>query len=250
MNRLKRELVLSSVTDTSRPLRLPEVVADRVQAELFAKGLLAGDTLPTEVQLAEQYAVSRTVVREAARILEQRGLVDIRPGRGMVVTKLDGAPLARHYALMFKASPAAFDHLMDVRLLVEVHATGLAAEHRSDSDLKAMQASLDHVAQHSNDYRLCLAEDLRFHSLVGRACGNPIMSYFLDPVNECLKETYRVSSGYMARLESTLSEHQTILNAIAAADVEKARLAATRHLERIKNYTEGLLPGLKEVSTI
>lgn len=245
MNRLNGELSLTTVADTSRPLRLPEVVADRIQTELFAKGLLAGDQLPTEVQLAGQYDVSRTVVREAARILEQRGLVDIRPGRGMVVTKLDTDLVARHYALLLKSSPAAFDELMDVRLLVEVHVTGLAAEHRSEADLKAMQASLDNAAAHRDDYSVCLTEDLRFHSLVGRACGNPLMLLFLNPVNECLRETYQVPSSYMARLKSTLHEHQVILDAISAADVEVARVAATRHLERIKNYTEGLLPDLE-----
>ena len=228
---------MTETTDTLRTPRLPDVVADHIEAYVFERGLVAGDQLPTEAQLVEQYDVSRTVVREAARVLEQRGLVDIRPGRGMVVSKIDGAPVVRQYALLLKANPAAFEQLMDVRLLVEVHIAGLAARNHSNNDLLAIQTTLDQVRGNRDDFDLCLNEDLRFHTLVGQACGNPLMSLYVDPVNECLRETYRIPFGYMARLESTIEEHQAILDAITHGDADSAREAAREHLERVKQFT-------------
>jgi GntR family transcriptional repressor for pyruvate dehydrogenase complex len=218
----------------SRPQRLPEIVANRIQDALIDAGLVVGAQLPTEPQLAEQYGVSRTVVREAARILEQRGLVDIRSGRGMTVLGVNGAPIARHYALMLKTSPYAFDQLMDARLLVEVPLTGLAAEHRTEEDLAEMRASLANVRAHRDSPSVCINEDLHFHALVGRASGNPAMSLFVDPVNECLRESYEPDFAYMARLDATLDEHDAIFAAIADSDSVRASELARVHLERVK----------------
>jgi GntR family transcriptional repressor for pyruvate dehydrogenase complex len=218
----------------SRPQRLPEVVANRIQDALIDAGIVVGEQLPTEPQLAEQYGVSRTVVREAARILEQRGLVDIRSGRGMTVLGVDGAPIARHYALLLKASPRAFDQLMEARLLVEVPLTGLAAEHRTDQDLDEMRRSLEKVRTNRDSPAICIDEDLHFHALVGRASGNPMMSLFVDPVNECLRESYEPDFAYMARLDATLDEHDAILAAIADSNAELASELAKAHLERVK----------------
>ena len=159
-----------------RPARLPDVVAGHIEEDLFARNLVHGDQLPTEIELAAQYDVSRTVVREATRILEQRGLVTVRPGRGLLVATPNGGPVARQYALLLRSNPAAFDELMDTRLLVEVHLTGLAAEHRTAEHLAALRASLDAVRANRDDFDVCLREDLSFHALVGRACGNPLMS--------------------------------------------------------------------------
>ena len=217
-----------------RPSRLPDVVAHHIEELVFARNLAEGDQLPTEAQLCAEYDVSRTVVREATRILEQRGLVTIRPGRGMLVAKPDAGPIARQYALVLRSNPAAFDQLMDTRLLVEVHLTGLAAEHRTADDLAAMRATSATARAHRHDYELCLNEDLRFHAVVGQASGNPLMSLFVDPVNQCLRESYRSARGYLSRLDSTLDEHERIVDAIAAGDVESARTASRLHLERVK----------------
>ncbi|WP_426561287.1 FadR/GntR family transcriptional regulator [Angustibacter sp. McL0619] len=217
-----------------RPSRLPDVVARQIEEHVFAQNLVDGDQLPTEAQLSAQYDVSRTVVREATRILEQRGLVTIRPGRGMLVAKPDGGPVARQYALLLRSNPVAFDQLMDTRLLVEVHLTGLAAENRTVEDVAAMRSGLTAARANRQDYDLCLTEDLRLHALVGQASGNPLMSLFVDPVNQCLRESYRSKASYLSRLDSTLEEHEHIVDAIAAGDAESARDASRRHLERVK----------------
>jgi GntR family transcriptional repressor for pyruvate dehydrogenase complex len=225
-----------------RPPRLPQVVAERLQRDLLEQGLRPGDRLPTEPQLAERYGVSRTVVREAGRILDQRGLVDIRPGRGMVVAQPDGSAVAQHYSLMLSMSTTTFHQLMQTRLTIEVEVAALAAEHRTDDDLAAIERSLAWSEQHPGDYRICLEEDLRFHELVTRASKNPFFSWFMDPVNTCLRESYKDEQAYLASLPSTFAEHRAIFDAITAADPDAARQASREHLQRVISEQQDLLP--------
>lgn len=224
----------------ARAPRLALTLADLIEDHVFEHGLKAGDSLPTETELEARYDVSRTVVREAARILEQRGLVDIRSGRGMTVSKVDAGPLVRQYRLLLRANPAAFSQLMDVRSLIENHVAALAATNRSETDLAEMRECLRLVRNNPTDYALALEQDLRFHALVGRACGNPLMGLIVDPINECLRTTYSLPLGYMARLESTIEEHEAIFGAIERSDVEGAQRETARHLLRVREYATEL----------
>src|SRR5262245_26140843 len=94
-----------------RPPRLSAVIADRIQEDLLRRKMLPGDRLPTEHELVTRHKVSRAVIREASRILDQRGLVDIRPGRGMVVARPDGSKIAEQYSIMLGMNQASFAQL-------------------------------------------------------------------------------------------------------------------------------------------
>jgi DNA-binding FadR family transcriptional regulator len=100
--------------------RLSDQVAEALKDRLLAGRLPTGSPLPTEMELAQHYGVSRTVVREAGRILLEWGLVDIRPGRGMVVADYNGSTLARQYELMVALNAGSFAQLMEMRLALEV----------------------------------------------------------------------------------------------------------------------------------
>lgn len=226
-----------------RPPRLSEVVAERIQRDLLDQGLRPGDRLPTEPQLAERHGVSRTVVREAGRILDQRGLVDIRPGRGMVVAQPDGSAVARQYALMLGMNPATFTQLMEVRLLVEAEVAALAAERRTEEDLRELRDCVERARAHPADFPTCLKADVRFHETVVRASGNPLLSWFMDPVNSCLRASYRDATRYLASLPRTLEEHGVLLAALASGDPAAAREAARAHLRRVVAERDHLVPG-------
>ncbi|MEU5848589.1 FadR/GntR family transcriptional regulator [Saccharopolyspora shandongensis] len=227
---------------SERPPRLPDVVAERLQRDLLEQGLRPGDRLPTEPQLVERYGVSRTVIREAGRILEQRGLVDIRPGRGMTVSTPDGSAIAQHYSLMLGMNAMTFQQLMETRLIIEVEVAALAAARRTEEDLGDLRASLERAERHADDYQVCLEEDMRFHEIVTRAGGNPFFSWFMDPVNTCLRESYKDSRAYLASLPQTFAEHRAILDAIAAGDADAARRSAREHLNRVVSQQDDLVP--------
>ena len=83
-------------------------------------------------------------------------------------------------------------------------------------------------------------EDLSFHSLLGAASGNAIMSLLVEPSNECLRESYRVPSAYAVKLQESIAEHQAILDAIRARDPEATRAATQRRLERIRQHPDDM----------
>jgi GntR family transcriptional repressor for pyruvate dehydrogenase complex len=220
-----------------RPLpsrrRLSEDVADEIQTEVLSARLQPGDRLPTEAELAVRFDVSRSVVREAAKLLIQRGLVDVRPGRGMVVAKrtLDG--IVDQYALLLETDAATFHQLMEVRLVLEVEISAVAALSRKAHHLQDMLAALTLAEDHRDDAATCLAADLAFHKAVAQATGNRFFALLTRPINEYLRRAYSHGFADMAHQEATLQEHRRLYEAIAVGDPDAARAATRAHLERV-----------------
>jgi GntR family transcriptional regulator, transcriptional repressor for pyruvate dehydrogenase complex len=220
--------------DVAEPRRrLPEVVADALQQEILKAGLNAGDRLPTEPELAESYGVSRTVVREAARLLAQRGLVTVRPGRGMTVAEVDGRLIAEQYGLLMRLSDGTFAQLLELRLVLEVEMAALAAARRTPEQVAAMHESNRRLAQARGSRDAFLAADLAFHELMAEASGNPFFSLVVGPINGFLRDAYSNGPGYPSEAHHTVDEHAEIAAAIAAGDPGGARFQTERHLRRI-----------------
>ncbi len=222
--------------------RLSAVVAERLQQLILTRRMQPGDRLPTEAELVAEHGVSRSVVREAGRILDDRGLVDIRPGRGMVVARPDGSQVAAQYAILLQMNQASFEQLMQTRLIVETELAGLAAAHRTEDDIAALHGSLERARAGAGDFATFLEEDLRFHELISRAGGNPFFALFIDPVNVCLRNLYTDPVRYLAAGPQTFAEPDAILAAVAAGDADAARQASRRHLERVAAQKDALLP--------
>ena len=226
-----------------RPARLPLWLADQVEEHMLAVGYLVDAQLPTETALAEQYGVSRQVVREAARLLEDRGLVAIRPGRGMTVAAPGVDTIVRRYRSMLRRDQASFVQLMQVRQMMEVDMTALAALNRTAADLDRMNEALAQARDHLDDYAACLDADLTFHLAVAQATQNPFVLTFVQPINMVLRDLYREPIGYLATQESTLREHGAIADAISRRDPAAARAAAAAHLARVVDDAATLVPG-------
>lgn len=231
---------MTSRTD-GRPDRRPlsEQVAESITEKLIADGLKPGDRLPTEPELAERYEVSRSVIREAGRMLVERGLVDIRAGRGMIVADFDGAGLSRQFELMLSLQQGSFQDLMDMRLVMEVGMTEYAAIKRDEADLARITRAVARFAA-SDDHNEALQADLDFHSAVAEASHNPFFVHIINPVNEHLRDVYSDSLGYDAARAQTLAEHEVIARAIEARDPAAAIAAARSHLLRIVASSEEL----------
>lgn len=215
--------------------RLSEEIADQITSHLVAERLRPGDRLPTEPELVDLYDVSRTVVREASRLLVERGLVDIRPGRGMVVAPFDGASITRQWKLMLAREQGSFEQLMELRLALEVAVAGFAAERRSDAELERIRAALEQFSSPDTSHQAAIDADLEFHTAVADAAHNPFFGHVVSPVNDHLRLAYRPSRGYDTARDKTIAEHRAIAAAIEAKDVEGARNAAHAHLDRIQH---------------
>lgn len=223
------------------PRRLSEQVATAIQDELIKSRRRPGDQLPTEPELAAKYDVSRTVIREAGRLLVERGLVDIRPGRGMVVAAFDGANMARQYGLMLEMEHAQFEDLIEMRLVLEVSMTEFAARRRTESDLAAIDAKLRAFAEPGLQQDQALEFDLDFHAAIAEAAHNPFFRSIVNPINDYLRSKYRPSLGYGPARERTLREHTAIAQAVRAGDAEAAGEMSRQHLLRILQMHQELV---------
>lgn len=220
--------------------RMSEDVAAQITEFVITNGLKPGDRLPTEPELVEKFDVSRTVVREAGRLLVERGLVDIRPGRGMSVASFDGAAISRQYQLMLELGGGSFTELMELRMVLEAGMTAFAARRRTEDDLATMDQSLAAFAA-TMDVRTKAAEahpaaveaDLAFHAAVAAAAHNPFFLHVVNPINDYLRQTYLNSLGYHSSQAQTHAEHTLIADAIRDGDAERARRVARQHLARI-----------------
>lgn len=221
--------------------RLSEDVADQITNFLVERRLEPGDRLPTEPELVEQFDVSRTVVREAGRLLVERGLVDIRPGRGMVVAAFDGTSISRQWQVMLAREQGTFRHLMEMRLALEVSMTGLAAERRTEADLAGIRETLVAFRSAGTDQRAALDADLAFHAAVAVAAHNPFFRHVIDPINDYLRQVYEPSLGYSSARDHTANEHERIAQCIEEGNPIGAREAAAHHLGRVTGHAEELV---------
>ncbi|TMB81190.1 MAG: FadR family transcriptional regulator, partial [Chloroflexi bacterium] len=143
-----------------------EQVAEQIEKRILDGELRSGDRLPTERELAEQFHVSRTAVREAMKILAQKGLVDMRPGRGTIV--IDGAHEAMQdsIGLVMKlklGEVGGSDNLVEVREILETEIAALAAARVTEKEIAAMREAVEVMDESLNDANAFIAADNNFH---------------------------------------------------------------------------------------
>lgn len=207
---------------------------------LIETELRPGDKLPPERELAESLDVSRTSVREALQLLEQRRLVDRRPGRGTVVLEPD----RRVRALADELDPAARQRadVAELRAMIEPQIAGLAAARASDADLVLLERTLaDTRAGLSPEESLAL--DLAFHAQLAHASGNPLLTSLCDVVAGWSHDVRRRSHTTRAGRRSSVRWHRTILDAVLAHDADAATAAMAEHLADVARLVE---PDLEE----
>ncbi len=211
--------------------RLSDTVAQALQEDILR--LATGDRLPTEAELVERFDVSRTVIREATRLLVQRGLVSVSPGRGMTVAAVDGSVIAEQYGFLLRVGGGSFEQIMELRLVLEVEMAALAAARRTQDQLVELTQLNERLQAADPSSREFLDADLAFHEKIAEASGNPFFLLMMRPVNTFLADTYSTGAGYPSEAGHTVQEHHEIAYAIEAGDPARARFAAENHLRRV-----------------
>jgi DNA-binding FadR family transcriptional regulator len=229
-----------------RPLkkkRFSDQIADLVQKKILEDNLEVGTGLPSEIEMAQEFQVSRSVIREALRILEISGLVNIKKGPtgGIFVSYGYQAPIIRSLNNLIASGEVTVDHLFDARLLIEPHIAGQAALHANDEDLKKFQALFEDSGSHLDDAVRLKQNNLEFHLLLARASGNPVLAVMLESVFELLAE--RTLSFVDLALERKFYKiHKAIFEVITRRQPEETsrliRLDIMDVMETIKTYQE------------
>lgn len=220
------------------PVRLPQQIAKLLTESIRNGTFPPGSGLPSEKQISTDFAVSRSVVREAISILKYDGLVETKQGSGVFVSANPFAGTYRIEGEFEEGRDKDLRQLFQLRLYVEAAATELAAEQISGDELKQLRAALDDIESniHSGlaDSDESVDADLRFHNIVSQASGNEYLWSFVRFINAKLKKTVRAgrrNSALQPGLsELVLHEHTAILAGLENRDAAAAKAAMELHI--------------------
>jgi GntR family transcriptional repressor for pyruvate dehydrogenase complex len=219
------------VSPTKPPVRSsPADDALRKLIALIEDGALAiGTFLPAERQLAERWSLSRVVVREAARKLEQRGLVSIRHGIGVEVTNNPALPVQHTLERLLPSDKERLRQCAQARLLIEPELAATAAVRATPKGLRELKANCVALASET-DLARSAALDIAFHDAIADLAGNKVLAVMLRSVAQLgrLSREVTLKRFGVARAHGY---HVRILAALTAADPAAARKAMKLHLE-------------------
>ncbi|MDR0827541.1 MAG: FadR family transcriptional regulator [Desulfovibrio sp.] len=195
--------------------------------ELLASGQYKeGDKIPTEAKLGEMFTVSRTTVREAIKVLANTGMLEVQQGRGTFVAKRCAGKEPLERRLIRATEPEVYE----ARLLLETDIARLAAQRRTDEDLRKMRWYMEEsaTALKRGDINNYLSCDVQFHVAVAVASKNAVLvdvySAFTDVLHDSLRRSWEQnpSIDIEQRRAAILQSHEKIYQAIYEADPDNA----------------------------
>jgi GntR family transcriptional repressor for pyruvate dehydrogenase complex len=215
--------------------RLYERIVSQIEQRIESGDLKVGDQLPSERELAEQFAVSRTAVREAVKALRQKGLVEIRPGRGTFITNGTSDTIRSSLGMLMKMGVTkGSGNLVEVREILEPEIAALAATRISDEYITAMQEAVKIMDTALDDADLFVEADLDFHLALAEGTQNPIIPILMDSIIDLLREQRKRISLTKGGLQRGQVHHKKILDAVTRRDAQAARQAMQDHLKQVR----------------
>lgn len=220
--------------------RLYEKVSDQIQDLIGSGELAAGDRLPNERTLADQFEVSRTVIREALKTLAVRGLVEVRPGQGTFVVDATGDSLSRSLQsmLFLDQSDDPLEGLLEVREVLEPEIAFRAAQRARPEDLEALKDAVRSMDAYTNDRVAFIRADDAFHLALAVATQNAFMPRLLASIVDVLHEHRSRIFDTAGGSKRGQEHHKRILRAVEDGAPEAAREAMRGHLAQIRRDSE------------
>ena len=221
--------------------RLSDRVANELLDTIVSRRLRPGDRLPTERELAEQFGVSRTVVREAVRSLAGKGIIDARPGRGLTVAAVEAAAVRQSFRLYVHGSSSIdYRKVHEVRAMLEVHVASLAGRRATAGELEELGSVCDSMESVLDDNEAASREDLQFHRALAMSTHNELYVLLLDAIGDSLMEIRRETFRIHGRAAVALAAHRDILQSVASRDAGGARRKMRVHLQDVERVWERL----------
>ncbi len=219
-------------------------VIKQLEQLIMSSRLQPGDRLPAINDLAQEFGVSRTVIREAIRSLSARGLVEVKHGSGTVVSHPSAEDISQAIALYLRAAYSQIDYLKvnQVRSLLELEIAGLAAENRTPADLEVLAANLQAMEvlcdqQNGPVSRHQFAKlDVDFHSALAQATHNELFVLLLNSVIDIMREARLTALELPGVFTRVFTCHTDIFQAVAESDPGQARTAMRIHLSDAESH--------------
>ncbi|NLX06468.1 MAG: FadR family transcriptional regulator [Phycisphaerae bacterium] len=215
------------------PLAKTSLLDDTVhtlQRSIIAGGYEPGSVLSGEGKMAQELGVSRTVVREAMRVLEARGLVEIAQGKAPRYRGGNPEAVSASLEVLLMRKDHGLMDLLEVRRHLETEIAALAAERATPEQIEAMQQAIDDLRLAKDDLDAMVEADIRFHNLLAEATGNLVFRIILEPLMGVLQAARRQTLTVSGAAHPA-DRHQIILEAIKRRSPDETRENMARHLE-------------------
>jgi len=214
-----------------RELTLSNRVTGEIEALIVQNRLQPGDRLLAERELARQFGVSRTVIREAVRALTAKGLLEVHAGSGTIVRAPTAQNVSQSMTLYLRGSQSQHDFgkVLEVRSVLEVEIAGFAAERRTTNDIERMVATLQRSDQVVTRETF-VSWDMEFHLLLAQATHNELFTLLLDSVTEAMRQLRQMAFDITGAPTRAYKYHNAILEQVKMGDRKGARQAMREHL--------------------
>ncbi|MDO8942912.1 MAG: GntR family transcriptional regulator [Burkholderiaceae bacterium] len=221
-----------------RPRRAFEEICDQIRNDVAAGVLTAGDRLPAERDLAEQFGVSRTAVREALRTLEVAGLIQCQTGTngGAFIKENDSHIVTQAVEDMVRFGQASADEVSEARIRVTCMAIEMACEYATEEDFERIEADIQTSEEltRRGDFTRRSTYITEFYRVLARATHNAVIVMLVDSLSE-------ITRSLMAKVDpvprsDVITVRRRILQHLRARNSKLAATEMTRHLQSLNQY--------------
>jgi DNA-binding FadR family transcriptional regulator len=225
--------------------RIFQDVVEQIQEIILSGKLQPGEMLPSERELKAMLQVSRGTLREALRVLEQKGLIEIKlgVGGGAVVQDVSYDQINESLALLIRYQKVSLRHLTEFRVGVEGRVAALAAERAKPADILRLKSLLEDarqfVAKGSAFQKEFVEVDKKIHLALAEITGNPVYISLHHTVHDNIDQYYETFLAMQQReMEENITDLGDIIDAVEHQRVDEARRLAQAHVLRFNHYME------------
>ncbi len=225
--------------------RIFQDVVEQIQNAIISGDLKPGDILPSELKLTEMFSTSRGTIREALRVLEQKGLVEIKTGSsgGAIIKTVDTGKMVELLDLLVRSKIITIDHLMEFQGVVEGFVAGRAAEKATPEGCQTMQALISEFrglrAENRADWKDAIRLDVQLHVAIAEIVGNPLFTAVVQMIHENIVATYeRLFLKDESFFDDNVQGLCQIVEAITQGRAEDARSLSQQHVRKLNRYME------------
>lgn len=219
-----------SALGRSTTLSVPERLSVDLERLILDGQLTPGDRLPAERELAAHLGVSRVSIREALRELENRGLIDRRPGRGTIVLKPgEGAGLTDDMLNGVASLRPELHDIMELRAIVEPPIARITANRATARDIAQLRELVEAMEGEATKERYAEL-DRAFHQAIAQYAHNPLLAFINSEIAQQIAPSRANRYQTKARRAVSSAAHRRIYEAIAAGDGDEAEREAREHV--------------------
>lgn len=221
-----------------KPKKIYEEVAEAIYEMIRSGQLNPGDKLDSVQQLAENFQVGRSAIREALTSLRAMGLVEMKQGEGTYVKEFEKDQITFPLSTAILMNKDDIAQLVEVRKIIESGTAGAAAKRRTEQHLIMMEAALEVMLGAKGDEELGEKADFQFHLALAEAAQNQLLASLMNHVSDLMVETMRETRrvwlfSKQTTIKQLYHEHLAIYEAIKNQDEEAARTRMQVHLENV-----------------